>query len=415
MKNFIILLLIIISTSVNAQMGVAKIKYDEAEEAYTEKNYNICLEKLNEVIDILKSTNPKVQYLRILCLSNLSEKDPLANFRNLIELNNYCKSYLNDYDNIPDLEEKYRAVYDITEKFKKYPKNEEEYQNVIELRKRGRIYRYNKDSLNYTKAKDFFQKAYNSGDLRSLYELANMYSTGMGEGEIPRSETIANSYYEILSTNGYPEGMYQIGLNYLYGINGYKREVLKAYPLIHDAALKNHLPSVTLNGIIEFCSYQIAKTQSNINASELKRRASATESWLLRAEQNGETSSEFYYYMGKAYLLGIMNGGPNQIKAFSYFQKSADLGNKKGQNALGYSYFVGWGGLGVNTEKASYYFKLAADQFLAAAEYNMSTLYCGAIGHIKDKKIAKYWLDRYVVNPQKSVDDSPSNNTNEMF
>ena len=413
MKKFILLLLLSFSTALSAQMGVAKIKYDEAEEAYTAKNYSICLEKLNQVVEILKSTNPKIQYLRITCLAKMAEKDPLSNFRYLVELNQYCKKYLIEYDNIQDLEEKYRAVYNISENFKKYPKNEDEYQKVIELRKRGRIYRYNKDSLNFTKAKDFFQKAYNSGDLKSLVELANMYLTGMGE--ISKSESIANSYFEILNSSGYPEGMYQIGINYLYGINGYKKEVTKAYPLIQDAASKNYFPAVTLNAIVEFCSYQIVKIQYPTPYEDLKRRAASIESWLLKAEQNGETSSEFYYYLGKAYLIGIMSGGADQKKAIFYFQKSADLGNKKGQNALGYSYIRGWGGLNVNPEKAASYILLAANQFLAAAEYNMSTLYNGTIGHPKDKKLAKYWFDRYSVNPQKSIDESPSSQTNEFY
>ena len=388
-------------------MGVAKIKYDEAEEAYTSNNFSQCLQKLDEVVEILKATNPRVQYLRINCLAKMVEKDPLSNMAQLIQFNKFCQDYLNDYDNIPDLEDKYKTVYYLYSSLKKYPKNEKEYQDVISLRKRGRIYKYDKDSIDLEKAKSLFEQAMNKGDFRSKVELADMYEKG-GVDFIPDPNK-ANVLYLELASSDIPEGKFYLGKKYIQ-----EKNWQQGYDLILEAANKRYLPAITLYGIIEFSSYQIERTKSD-SATLLPNRAFRVKKWFSQAESVGESSSEFYYYLGKAYALGIITGTADFTKGVEYFTKSANLGNVKGLNALGYCYMNGLGGLALDVNKAFELFKPCAEKYFAASEYNLSVLYNGYKGFEKDKNKNKYWLDRYYVNKQKCIEEIIPNTTREIY
>lgn len=413
MKHFFIIsFLFLLTVSAHSQMGVAKIKYQEAEEAYTDKKYELCIEKLNEVVEVLKETNPRVQYLRIVCYSKIVEKDPITHFPNLLQLKEYCISYLTNYDNIQGLEDKYKTVYTISESLKKYPKNEEEYQQVMNLRKKGRIYRYNNDSLDYVKAITYFKEAYNRGDMRSLVEMATIYRIGGYGVSIDISRMY--QYYDILASYDIAEGQYYIGLAHLQGTNGYAQDTDKAFKLIYAASEQSFVFAIATRAIIEFCYYH--RWKATASKEKLAQMTAATEEALLIALKAGASTGEFYYYMGKAYTLGVISPGVNYEKAVEFFKKSADLGNEKGKNALGYFYLNGLGGLPKDAPLALTLFRYAADRILAAAEYNLSRLYMnGAPGVEKSSKLFQYWNDRYTVNPNKSIDQIIINATNEIY
>jgi len=132
---------------------------------------------------------------------------------------------------------------------------------VIELRKRGRIYKYNKDSLNYFKAKDLFTEAYSKGDLKSLVELADMYYTGFYQ-DILKAEQL----YSILSEKEYPEGLYHMGIGLLLNNNA-----ANGFPYVNKAAEKNYLPAITLAAIYKFTVFQSAIATPNLLTIQEKR------------------------------------------------------------------------------------------------------------------------------------------------
>jgi hypothetical protein len=114
-----------------AQSAITKLKFQDAEEAYANKDYYLALSKLDEVEKILKSTNPKILYLRILIQSKAFRKFP-DNYHSLgvaydkiqdIIVN--TDKYLKDYEDLPDNEDKYRDIYKISETFKAYPATKE--------------------------------------------------------------------------------------------------------------------------------------------------------------------------------------------------------------------------------------------------------------------------------------------------
>jgi TPR repeat protein len=248
--------------------------------------------------------------------------------------------------------------------------------------------------------------------MRSLVELANIYRNG-GYGvsiDIPRMYRC----YQELADHDIAEGNYYIGLAYLYGLNNYQLNSDKAIPMIKEAADKRFLPAMVLYGIMEFCSYQ--KRKKEADKTEVANRIAASESRLMDALNAGGSTPEFYYYIGKAYSLGVISPGVNQEKALEYFKKSADLGDPKGKNALGFYYMNGLGGLTKDANKALELFTYAANRLLAASEYNLYTLYLyGAPGIEKNTKLQQYWHDRYLVNTNKSIDQLPTNTTNEIY
>ena len=78
MKHAFLTLLAVVWLAFFAQSAVAKIKYEEAEEAFSRGAYTESISRLNEVENILGATNPRVLYLRIMASHKLMQADPYA-------------------------------------------------------------------------------------------------------------------------------------------------------------------------------------------------------------------------------------------------------------------------------------------------------------------------------------------------
>ncbi|MES2286262.1 MAG: hypothetical protein V4547_11280 [Bacteroidota bacterium] len=123
MKKKLILIFVII-TSAQLSFGqamIAKLKFEEAEEAYANNNFELAVSKLKDVEALLKSTNPKIRYLQILAQTKIIEKNPLNDWLLLKNTRIMADTYLKDYENLPDNEDKYRDIYKAGESLKKWP------------------------------------------------------------------------------------------------------------------------------------------------------------------------------------------------------------------------------------------------------------------------------------------------------
>jgi len=131
MKVIILLLFSIgIITSGFGQSTIAKLKYEEAEEAYASNNFDLTLAKLKEVEILLASTNHRILYLQIMAQSKLIETNPLSDFTILENGRNSAAKYLKDYEAIPDNEDKYRNIYKVSEKLKLFPATNEDFEEL---------------------------------------------------------------------------------------------------------------------------------------------------------------------------------------------------------------------------------------------------------------------------------------------
>ena len=135
MKKIILLAILIIATAqfTFAQNAtIAKLKFEEAEEAYSNNNYESTIRKLDEVETLLNSTNPKILYLKINAQSKLINSNPYGDFTLLDNARKLSAKYLKDYETLEGNEEKYRDIYKISEMLAySYPATLQEFENKI--------------------------------------------------------------------------------------------------------------------------------------------------------------------------------------------------------------------------------------------------------------------------------------------
>ena len=135
MKKIILLAILIIATAqfTFAQNAtIAKLKFEEAEEAYSNNNYESTIRKLDEVETLLNSTNPKILYLKINAQSKLINSNPYGDFALLDNARKLSAKYLKEYETLEGNEEKYRDIYKISEMLAySYPATLQEFENKI--------------------------------------------------------------------------------------------------------------------------------------------------------------------------------------------------------------------------------------------------------------------------------------------
>jgi hypothetical protein len=110
-----------------AQNTIAKLKFEDAEEAYANNNFEQALSKLIEVETLLKSTNPQILYLKIHSQSKIIKKNPFNDYALIENTRKLCSQYLTDYEQIPDNDGNYKGIYKISESLKSYPDSEQQF------------------------------------------------------------------------------------------------------------------------------------------------------------------------------------------------------------------------------------------------------------------------------------------------
>ncbi len=111
------------------------------------------------------------------------------------------------------------------------------------------------------------------------------------------------------------------------------------------------------------------------------------------------------YRIGRMFTLGLGTEQDN-TKAFGWFKKSAQAGNKFAQYSLGSLYFYG-NGTPQNHEKAFEYFKLSADQDNAYACYETAKMFRDSVGIVKNVQQAEMYFQKAYNGFLKIAQDNP--------
>lgn len=138
MKRTIVLLIVIASINIQpllAQNTLAKIKFEDAEKAFNNANYEGCIKLLDETEAILGQSAPNILFLRILAGQKLLEADKNYPYSLLATVRDQTDFYLSNYD-IVGLEEKYKQVYEVSKILSNYPEDIKAYQKLIEEKPR---------------------------------------------------------------------------------------------------------------------------------------------------------------------------------------------------------------------------------------------------------------------------------------
>jgi hypothetical protein len=120
----LITVLFLFTTTVHAQNAIAKINYEQAEEAFEKNDYTVTLAKLDEAQKILGTTNPKVLYLRLMAAKGIIATGKF-NWEFLAETRTNAAYYLKHYSEIAGIGEKLRQVYEFSEGLDIQPKTKE--------------------------------------------------------------------------------------------------------------------------------------------------------------------------------------------------------------------------------------------------------------------------------------------------
>jgi hypothetical protein len=158
MKKIILLTFLLIAAvhSSFAQNTIAKLKFEEAEEAYTYNNFELTLTKLKEVETLLKSTNPRILYLQILAQDKIISKDLMADYAIIENIRTSFNKYLKDYENLPDNEDKYRDIYKISETYKDAPISIQEFNELIKKKELNEAAKKTAENNEIKKGEEYF-------------------------------------------------------------------------------------------------------------------------------------------------------------------------------------------------------------------------------------------------------------------
>lgn len=129
MRIIYLLFTVLFAIEVSGQAAIARLKFEDAEEAFNKGDYTTTLSKLEDAEKLFGKINVPILHLRIVSQDKLLQKK--LDFPMLANLRKNCEQFLIDYETMEGIEEKYRQVYKIQETYAKYPKTMEEYQKLV--------------------------------------------------------------------------------------------------------------------------------------------------------------------------------------------------------------------------------------------------------------------------------------------
>ena len=202
------------------------------------------------------------------------------------------------------------------------------------------------------KAVYFLQRAADLGDAEAHFELAFLYSTGLG-GVVEKDERLAMTHHYFAARGG--DVRSHLALGHRHAKGRFAPKSCQASVLYyHPASLKTVEPVIAPvmgeNGQKGFDNFRLSRDMKS--PKKLKR----------------------------------------QKDVVTYYQYAADLGNSEAQNAVGHAYMVGTKGLDVNYDVAVKYLDLAAAQGNAEAMSSLGHAYANGLGVTQNNETALKWF-----------------------
>ena len=395
MKKIILLTLILIASSQFAfsQQAIAKIKYEEAEEAFSTNDFKTTVLKLDEAETLLKATNPRIMYLKILAQSKIIEKEPLNDYKILENTRQLCAKYLLEYESIPNNEDKYRDVYNVTEGLKKNPKSETEFAAKINLLdnlpKNAQKYMYGKGTIDYKLAYNAYKELADLGDAIGDNGLGNLYLHGWA---VEKNLEKAKSLFELSASKGNLNG--QVSMGWFLKLQGVDE--------IEDRYMKQYRENIPYSEKLMFKlrdEEDLEKTEINNRAEEYYKLASIQGNNVKYALE-----PKTLFFFGSIYGSGKYGYNKDANKAKEYLLLFIDNDDDEIQYEVGIIFFYGKYIDEDNRQQdyvqAAKYFRLAYlngkdNHILERSSSMLSILYKdGGYGIEKDKKEAKLWSNK---------------------
>jgi hypothetical protein len=266
-------------------------------------------------------------------------------------------------------------------------------------------------SQNYTEATHWYQRAAEQGDVNAQYSMGNMYL--MGEG-IEQDDSKAAYWYEMAAAQGHKSAQHNLAQ-----ITRFAKQT-RAKPAV-DASLEKQATDTPATakaaaaeeeksrfGFIRNIFRKDTAEASPVTASGQTREVQPPPAPVSAAAPGqdvdtamsilqGETSTaqEAYVIAVAHYEKGLSYSGgegmeKDSAEAFRWFKQSAELGYAPAQNKVGAAYAYG-DGVEQNAIEAASWYHLAARQGYAMAQRNLGVMYSLGEGLKQDKPMALAW------------------------
>lgn len=314
MKHLVLFLCLILGYTRDAsgQAAIAKLKYEQAEEAFSTGDYQTTLVRLQETESILNSVNPKILYLRILAQEKLVKQDKTI----VQKLINNCTFYLKEYKDNPALEDKYKDVYLVLERMDQFKDN-------ADFNAGYKHY----EQKNYDEALSLFKTAATQGYARAYSMIGVLFENGFG---VEKNYEEAYKNYKIAANKGNARANYLLGRCYYHGI-GVGQNPNEALKLFMLAAEESPEESWRLDAITAVADVYFYKRRDGIQALQ----------WYEQGAEKGCVGC--MAQAGYIYLNGSYGAPKNLEKAFNWLKKGSEKGNDRSFSNLGYMYMNGEG------------------------------------------------------------------------
>lgn len=133
MRIIYLLFTVLFAIEVSGQVAIARLKFEDAEEAFNKGDYTTTISKLEDAEKLFGKINVPILHLRIITQDKLLQKK--LDFTILSALRKNCSQFLKDYETMEGIEEKYRQVYKIQEAYAKHPNTIGEYEKLVAEKK----------------------------------------------------------------------------------------------------------------------------------------------------------------------------------------------------------------------------------------------------------------------------------------
>lgn len=212
-------IILFVCAAVNAQSALDKLILEDARNAYTAKNYKLCLDRITE-LEQRGNKGLVIAHLKIMATSKISSSSlSLEQIQQFIKDVNY---YLENYDN-EDFMQQYRDVYEVS----KTLKDREVSLSYRMLSKGSELHR----AGDRKRASEWYLKAADLDNHNAQYWLAVLYENGQGvEQNLPE----AIRWYQLAADAeaagllGTSRARNRLGYLYEFGLAGVKKDLGKS-------------------------------------------------------------------------------------------------------------------------------------------------------------------------------------------
>lgn len=223
----------------------------------------------------------------------------------------------------------------------------------------------------FVKAKIWFSKAAELGDMSGQNNLGYLYGTGQG---VKKDQKEAIKWFRKSAKQGYANAQYALGNIYFNG-QGVEKDQKVAFQWFIKAAKQGYAGAQNYLGVMYG------------NGQGVKQDKKEAFTWYRKAAEQGDAAAQTN--------LGVMYDNGDGVKqdkniAVTWYRKAAKQEYASAQKNLGVMYNNGQG-VKKEYKEAIKWYRKAADQGYADAELNLGSMYFNGQGVKQDKKEAIKW------------------------